>query len=49
MHQADYPLDGLGDNAEFHHLLRDSDVQTIHTREATLAEVFIRLTGRSLT
>ena len=49
MSQADYPLDGLGDNAEFHHVLRDSDVQTIHTREATLAEVFIRLTGRPLT
>jgi fluoroquinolone transport system ATP-binding protein len=49
MNQADYPLEGLGDNAEFHHVLRDSDVQTIHTREATLAEVFIRLTGRPLT
>lgn len=49
MNQADFPLEGLGDNAEFHHVLRESDVQTIHTREATLAEVFIRLTGRPLT
>jgi hypothetical protein len=29
-------------------VLRDSDVQTIHTREATLADVFIRVTGMAL-
>jgi fluoroquinolone transport system ATP-binding protein len=45
---ADYPLDGLADNAAFHQVLRDCDVQTIHTREATLADVFIRVTGRAL-
>jgi len=47
--QADFPLDGLADNAAFHRVLRESDVQTIHTREATLADVFIRVTGRALT
>jgi len=46
--QTDYPLDGLADNAAFHQVLRDCDVQTIHTREATLADVFIRVTGRAL-
>lgn len=46
--RADYPLDGLADNAAFHQVLRDCDVQTIHTREATLADVFIRVTGRAL-
>jgi fluoroquinolone transport system ATP-binding protein len=45
---ADYPLDGLADNSAFHQVLRDCDVQTIHTREATLADVFIRVTGRQL-
>lgn len=45
---ADFPLDGLGDNAAFHHLLRERDVQTMHTREAELADVFIRVTGRHL-
>jgi fluoroquinolone transport system ATP-binding protein len=45
---ADYPLDGLAENAAFHQVLRDCDVQTIHTREATLADVFIRVTGRAL-
>ena len=45
---VDFPLDGLADNAAFHQMLRDCDVQTIHTREATLADVFIRVTGRAL-
>ena len=45
---VDYPLDGLADNAAFQQVLRERDVQTIHTREATLADVFIRVTGRAL-
>ena len=45
---ADFPLDGLGDNAAFRELLRSTDVQTIHTREASLADIFIRVTGRQL-
>lgn len=45
---ADYPLDGLAENAAFHQVLREGEVQTIHTREATLADVFIRVTGRAL-
>lgn len=45
---ADFPLDGLADNAAFHQVLRECDVQTIHTREAMLADVFIRVTGRAL-
>jgi fluoroquinolone transport system ATP-binding protein len=45
---ADFPLDGLADNAAFQQVLRERDLQTIHTREATLADVFIRVTGRAL-
>jgi fluoroquinolone transport system ATP-binding protein len=45
---GDYPLDGLADNATFQRVIRERDVQTIHTREATLADVFIRVTGRAL-
>ena len=45
---ADYPLDGLADNAAFQQVLRERDLQTLHTREATLADVFIRVTGRPL-
>lgn len=44
----DFPLDGLADNAAFLGVLRERDVQTIHTREASLADIFIRLTGRQL-
>jgi fluoroquinolone transport system ATP-binding protein len=45
---TDFPLDALADNAAFQQVLRDGDVQTIHTREAALADVFIRVTGRTL-
>jgi fluoroquinolone transport system ATP-binding protein len=45
---TDFPLDGLGDNPAFVRLLREREIQTLHTREATLADVFIRVTGRSL-
>jgi len=45
---ADFALDGLGDNVEFHGLLREREVQTIHTLEATLEDVFIKVTGQSL-
>ena len=45
----DFPLDGLGENDGFQRLLRERDVQTIHTREARLADVFVRVTGRELT
>jgi fluoroquinolone transport system ATP-binding protein len=45
----DFPLQGLGDNTAFLALLRRDGVQTIHTQEATLETVFIRVTGRSLT
>jgi fluoroquinolone transport system ATP-binding protein len=44
----DFPLSGLGENAEFLALLRENHVQTIHTLEATLEEIFIQVTGRSL-
>jgi fluoroquinolone transport system ATP-binding protein len=43
-----FPLEGLGDNSGFLRLLRDGAVQTIHTQEATLEDIFIRVTGRSL-
>jgi fluoroquinolone transport system ATP-binding protein len=44
----DFSLDGLGDNADFLALLRDNRVRTMHTQEATLEDIFIQVTGRSL-
>jgi fluoroquinolone transport system ATP-binding protein len=44
----DYPLDGLADNPAFLETLRREPVQTIHTQETTLEEIFINVTGRRL-
>jgi len=45
-HQFD--LSGLGDNPVFRNLLKDDKIMTIHSNEATLEDIFIKLTGRSL-
>jgi len=44
-----FPLDGIGANAEFLALLREGDIQTIHSQETTLDRVFAIVTGASLT
>jgi len=44
----DFELAGLADNAEFLKLLREGGVRTLHTQEATLENIFIQMTGRSL-
>lgn len=43
----EFPLQGLADNSTFLESLRQP-VQTIHTQEATLEDIFIKATGRSL-
>ena len=45
----EFPLEGIADNATFLALLRRSDLHTIHTLETTLDDVFVQVTGRSLT
>jgi fluoroquinolone transport system ATP-binding protein len=46
---AEFGLDGLADDAGFHAVLRDNQVATIHSREASLDDVFVEVTGRRLT
>lgn len=46
--RREFPLDGLHANATFQALLRDATVRTLHTQEATLEDVFVRVTGRGL-
>ena len=46
--RREFPIDGLGDNADFLALLREATVRTLHTQEATLEDVFLRVTGHSL-
>ncbi len=48
MEQSEFPLERLGHNEEFLAVLRRDNVQTLHTQEATLADVFIQVTGRGL-
>ncbi|MDY6996354.1 MAG: ABC transporter ATP-binding protein [Actinomycetota bacterium] len=48
LRSAEFPLDGLADNREFHTVLRDHHVETVHSAEASLDEVFVDVTGRSL-
>jgi fluoroquinolone transport system ATP-binding protein len=46
--EREFPLDGVGDNPDFLNLLRSHAVQTIHTLETTLEDVFVEVTGRTL-
>ncbi|MEX1276302.1 MAG: ABC transporter ATP-binding protein [Bacteroidota bacterium] len=48
MHHHEFSLQRLGENAEFLNLLRGEKIQTIHSLEATLEDVFIKVTGRGL-
>ncbi len=43
-----FPLDGLADDRAFLSLLRQGAVETIHSREASLGEVFAAVTGQVL-
>ena len=44
----EFDLKKLADNKDFLGLLRTGNVQTIHTAEATLDDIFIKATGRQL-
>jgi len=48
LEQNEFDLKNLADNKNFLSLLRAGNVQTIHTAEATLDEIFIKATGRQL-
>ena len=46
--KREFPVVGLGENRDFLELIRSTEVRTIHSLEATLEDVFIQVTGRSL-
>lgn len=48
LEQQEFPLDGLADNAAFLTALRNNRIETIHTQETTLENIFIQVTGREL-
>ncbi|MGV0808228.1 ABC transporter ATP-binding protein [Mycolicibacterium setense] len=45
---AAFGMDGLADDPDFHAILRNHYVETIHSREASLDDVFVEVTGRQL-
>ena len=47
--QVSFPLDGLGDNASFLELIKTAHIVAMHSQETSLEDVFVQVTGRSLT
>lgn len=48
LRRREFPLANLAGNDDFHALLGSARIETIHTEEATLADVFIAVTGETL-
>ncbi|NJN17404.1 MAG: ABC transporter ATP-binding protein [Oscillochloris sp.] len=46
--ERSFALDALAEDAVFQGLLRSGTIQTIHTQEASLEQIFLQVTGRSL-
>jgi fluoroquinolone transport system ATP-binding protein len=46
--RREFDLDGLGDDPDFLAILRSGGVRGLHSQEATLEDVFLRVTGRGL-
>lgn len=44
----EFDLKGLGMNSEFQKILAEKEIETIHTQEATLEDIFIKITGKKL-
>lgn len=43
-----FNLDQLGSNSDFLQLIKNNELETIHSKEATLDDIFIRVTGKNL-
>jgi fluoroquinolone transport system ATP-binding protein len=44
----EFPIEGIGGNERFLQLIDRYSVETMHSQEATLEQIFIETTGRSL-
>jgi len=44
----EFPLDSLGENEEFIHLIKSENIVAMHSKEAGLDDIFIKLTGMHL-
>jgi fluoroquinolone transport system ATP-binding protein len=45
---SEFPLDDLAENETFLQLLKRRSIETMHTKEATLEDIFIQVTGEAL-
>jgi fluoroquinolone transport system ATP-binding protein len=48
LQHKDFPLDGLADDDAFRTLTREQHVAALHSQEASLEDVFVDVTGRSI-
>ncbi len=46
--QAEFTINGIGQNNSFLNFIKDADIRRMNTLEASLEEVFIKVTGKSL-
>jgi len=46
--RKEFPMDGIGNNEEFINLLKTKEVETLHSGETTLEDIFIKVTGVKL-
>ena len=44
----EFPLDEIGKNKEFLNLLQTKEIETLHSGETTLEDIFIQVTGVKL-
>jgi fluoroquinolone transport system ATP-binding protein len=44
----EFPLETIGRDAQFLELIKTRQIETIHSQEATLEDIFIEMTGRAL-
>ncbi|HKI89220.1 MAG TPA: ABC transporter ATP-binding protein [Draconibacterium sp.] len=44
----EFEIDGLAENANFLNVLRKNHIRSIHSREASLEDIFIQVTGKNL-
>ncbi len=46
--REEFPMDGIGQNETFLNLLQTKEIETLHSGETTLEDIFIRVTGVQL-
>lgn len=49
MKSSVFSMEGLGDNKEFMDIIKFKEVERMHTQEAMMQDIFIKVTGRTIT